>query len=908
MKKSLLLLLTVLYVAIGYSQTGKLWSVTENSNTISVSKTAKRESFPTEFKLFNLNLDSFRQSLSSTSKNVSGSKGIIISIPNTDGNLEKFEMFESSNFDPALQAQFPEIRAYVGYGIDDKLAQVRLSTAPNGIQAMVFRTDKRNEFIEPYSADASVYAVYNSSRVKGGLPFTCSTEDIEILNDSANKIISNSLSNTATLKTFKLALSCTGEYANYFGANSVAQVGLVLAAMNATLTRVNGVFEKDLAVHLNLIANEAAIIFYDAATDPYSDASVGTDINNASTADGWNIQLQNTLTTNIGNAAYNIGHLFGASGGGGNAGCIGCVCVDDTVDTLDKNKGSGFTSPGNGVPAGDSFDIDYVTHEMGHQFGGNHTFTHTTENNSVNVEPGSGSTIMGYAGITGSTDVQAHSDDYFAYASINQIQVNLASKTCPVNTPITSPVFGVSAGIAYTIPKNTPFKLTGTRTDSGTNPLTYCWEENDDANASNVGATACFPSLTKTNGPNYRSFAPTAVPVRYFPAYSSVLSNVLTTTWETVSSVARAQTFALTARNNVVGGGQTQTSTVVVTTSGTVGPFSVSSQNSVETWQIGDTKTVTWNVNSANTLAGSANVDILLSTDGGLTFPYTLASGVPNNGTASVLVPTVAPSLTCRLMVKPTGNIYYALNTTNFYIGYSITNNCVTYNYTTPFSVPDNSTSYTVKSIVVPATTGTISDVNITVNATHANIQNLHIAVVRPGGTMANLYNQGCASGANMNVTFDTQGGAMVCASPTSGSYQPSLATALSAMNGNTATGNWQIGFRDLAAGNTGTINSFSIEICTQTVALTNENFTFENFSLYPNPNHGSFNIKFNSNTSNDLKVGVYDISGREIFNKSYPNSGVFDQNLQLDSLQSGVYLVTVKDGENKITKKIIIE
>lgn len=894
MKKSLLLLLTVLYVAIGYSQTGKLWSVTEKSNTISVSKTAQRESFPSEFKLYNLNLDSFRQTLSSTSKTTAGSNGIIISIPNTDGNLEKFEMFESSNFDPALQAQFPEIRAYVGFGIDDKLAQVRLSAAPNGIQAMVFRTDKRNEFIEPYSADGSVYAVYNSSRVKGGLPFTCSTEDTQILNDSANKIMANPLSNTATLKTFKLALSCTGEYANYFGATTTAQVGLVLAGMNATMTRVNGIFEKDLAVHLNLIANEAAIIYYDGTTDPYSDAGTGSN-------GAWNGELQSNLTSTITDATYDIGHLFGASGGGGNAGCIGCVCIDG-------QKGSGFTSPINGVPAGDSFDIDYVVHEMGHQFGGNHTFTHTSENNAVNVEPGSGSTIMGYAGITGSTDVQAHSDDYFAYASINQIQVNLVSKTCQVNTPITSPVFGVSAGSAFTIPKSTPFKLTGTRTDSGTNPLTYCWEENDDANASNVGATACFPSLTKTNGPNYRSFAPTAVPVRYFPAYSSVLSNVLTTTWETVSSVARAQTFALTARNNVVGGGQTQTSTMVVTTSGTVGPFSVSSQNTTETWQIGDTKTVTWNVNSANTLAGSANVDILLSTDGGLTFPYTLASGVVNNGTASVVVPSVTPSLTCRIMVKPTGNIYYALNTTNFYIGYSITNNCVTYNYTTPFSVPDNSTSYTVKSIVVPATTGTISDVNITVNATHPNIQNLHIAVVRPGGTMANLYNQGCASGANMNVTFDTQGGAMVCASPTAGSYQPSLATALSAMNGNTATGNWQLGFRDLAAGNTGTINSFSIEICTQTVALTNENFTFENFSLYPNPNHGSFNIKFNSNTNNDLKVAVYDISGREIFNKSYLNSGVFDQNLQLDSVQSGVYLVTVKDGDTKITKKIIIE
>jgi len=347
---------------------------------------------------------------------------------------------------------------------------------------------------------------------------------------------------------------------------------------------------------------------------------------------------------------------------------------------------------------------------------------------------------------------------------------------------------------------------------------------------------------------------------------------------------------------------------MVVTVSGTTGPFAVTSQSTVELWQVGEAKTITWNVNGANTLAGSANVDILLSTDGGTTFPYTLASGVTNNGTANITVPSVTPSQTCRLMIKPTGNIYYAVNSSVFYIGYIITNACATYNYTTAFAVPDNSTTYTVKSITVPATSGTISDVNITVNATHPNIQNLTIAVLRPGGPLATIYNQGCASGANMNVVFDTQGTAMVCASPTQGTYQPSTTTALSAMNGNTATGNWQFGFRDLVAGNTGTINSITLEVCTQIVALANSDFTFENFSLYPNPNTGSFNVKFNSNSSNAIKIGVYDMRGREIFNRAYQNSGVFEQNIQLDNVQSGIYLVNVQDGDQKIVKKIIIE
>ena len=125
--------------------------------------------------------------------------------------------------------------------------KLRISVDPRGIQATVFRTGKRNEFVEPYSEDGSVYAVYNSSRVKGKLPFTCSTEINEIV--LIYKLIQNVLrSSNGTLKTFRLAMSCTAEYSNYFGATSAAQSGLVLAAYNATMTRVNGVFEIDLAI------------------------------------------------------------------------------------------------------------------------------------------------------------------------------------------------------------------------------------------------------------------------------------------------------------------------------------------------------------------------------------------------------------------------------------------------------------------------------------------------------------------------------------------------------------------------------------------------------------------------------------------------------------------------------------
>jgi hypothetical protein len=222
------------------------------------------------------------------------------------------------------------------------------------------------------------------------LPFACNTVDQEVAQGILNNPAVVNRASNLSYKTMRLALSCVGEYGAYFGGTVAGALG----GMNATMTRVNGVMEKDLALHLNIIANNNLVVFTNAGTDPYSNGATGS-------GGTWNAELQNTLTSVIGDANYDIGHLFGASGGGGNAGCIGCVCVDG-------NKGSAFTSPSNNIPAGDTFDIDYVVHEMGHQLGGTHSFSHQSEGSGTNVEPGSGSSIMGYAGIT-SYDVQNNS-------------------------------------------------------------------------------------------------------------------------------------------------------------------------------------------------------------------------------------------------------------------------------------------------------------------------------------------------------------------------------------------------------------------------------------------------------------------------------------------------------------------
>ncbi|WP_462221604.1 reprolysin-like metallopeptidase [Ferruginibacter sp.] len=667
MRKALLLTLMLgLISSLAFSQTDKFWSANnESRSTITTDKAVARLTYPKAFKLFNLNTELLKQELFSIVGSRPSKFSSVISLPNAEGKYEQFEIFEASNFEPDLQAQFPHIRAYSGKGITDKYATLKLSISPQGIQTMVFRTDKANEFIEPYSKDHTVYAVFSSHREKGKLPWTCTTEEKQMDADIKSKIREPFLSGSSTgqLKTMRLAQSCNGEYANFFGATGAAQVGLVLAAYNATLTRCNGCYEKDLALHLNLIANTTAVIYYNPSTDPYS-----------TTLSQWNAQLQSTLTSVIGEANYDIGHMFGASGGGGNAGCIGCVCVNGS-------KGSGITSPADGIPQGDNFDIDYVAHEVGHQLGGNHTFSMSLEGTGVNKEVGSGITIMGYAGIT-AQDVAPHSIDIFHEATIAQIQANLAAKTCPVSVAMTANNAPVVAAVSnYTIPISTPFALTGAATDAENDPLTYCWEQNDNSTVSGASSVA---SPTKAAGPNWLSFPATVTGTRTFPKLSTILSGLNVTpplpggdagaNIEALSSVSRTLNFRVTVRDNnpyVAGStiGQTAFTDAVVTVTNTSGPFAVTAPNTAVTWSAGSAATVTWSVNGTTAAPVScASVNILLSTDGGNTFSTVLAAATANDGSEVITVPST-PGTTCRVKVEAVGNIFFDISNTTFTIG-----------------------------------------------------------------------------------------------------------------------------------------------------------------------------------------------------------------------------------------------
>jgi chitodextrinase len=650
MKNNLLSIALLAITGLSFSQTN-LWKTTSKKTDEIVVENKIQLSNP---RLFELNLNNLKnQLINAPQRNVlSRRSSVIVSFPNAEGVLENYKIQVSSNMDTALALKYPNIKTYIGQGISNPSAKIYLSISPLGLQTMTIYGDKSATFIEPYTTDLNTYIVYKKTDRQASLTkFECKfIQNIQqdLIGDAA---LLRPNADDGNLRNFRLAMSVTGEYTTYFGGTKA----LALAAINNTMTRVNGVFENDFGIHMNLIANTDLVIYTSASTDPYSAATAGA-------GGAWNQELQTALTNTIGSANYDIGHLFGASGGGGNAGCIGCVCKNPTT-SVPLGKGSGFTSPSDGIPSGDNFDIDYVAHEMGHQFGGNHTFTFSNESTIAQVEPGSGSTIMGYAGITGATDVQAHSDPFFHAVTIQQITNYVKSTTCQTTTVTGNSIPTANAGLDYTIPKGTAFKLSGSGTDANGDVLTYQWEQMDKGTV-----TTTNPKVTATTGPAFRSFTPQTNGDRYFPRLATTQAGLTSWTWEALPNVARTLNFRFTVRDNHVGGPANNSDDMIVTVNATAGPFTVSSPNTAVSYAGGSTQTVTWAV--AGTTANgvnAANVDILLSTDGGNTYPTVLLAATPNDGTQSITIPNT-PGTTNRIMVKGSGHIFFDISNVNFTI------------------------------------------------------------------------------------------------------------------------------------------------------------------------------------------------------------------------------------------------
>ncbi|MBP8058402.1 MAG: DUF11 domain-containing protein [Chloroflexi bacterium] len=576
-------------------------------------------------------------------------------LPLPDGNMERFHFVESPIMEPGLQAKYPEIKSYVARGIDDPTAYSRFGWTYKGFHGIIFSDQHPTVFIDAYSINDTIHYIsyfrtdYSRAFAE---PFVQQEPlvDPEIAAQIADIIASGQQPLIGEqLRTYRLALAATGEYSTFHGGTKP----LVLSEMVIAMNRVNGVYEQDTAVRMVLIANNDAIIYLNGASDPYTN-------NNGSTMLGQN---QSNLDTVIGTANYDIGHVF--STGGGGVAYLGVPCRAGW-------KAGGVT--GLSSPSGDPFYIDYVAHEMGHQFGANHTFNGNAgscaggnRNASTAYEPGSGTTIMAYAGICSPQDIQNNSDDHFHTHSIQEIVAYTTAgsgNTCPVTTSTGNNAPTAEAGTGgFTIPINTPFILTGSATDPNSNDvLSYNWEEYD------LGS-AGHPNSPVGNAPIFRSFPSVFQPFRYFPRISDIVNNTQTM-GEILPSYTRSLNFRLTVRDNnqYPSAGGVHYDLITFSVTNQAGPFLVTAPNTAIVWDAGFSEAISWNV--ANTTAAPvscANVDINLSTDGGYTYPITLATNTPNDGTEMITVPNNVTAQ-ARVMVKCATNVFFDISNVNFTI------------------------------------------------------------------------------------------------------------------------------------------------------------------------------------------------------------------------------------------------
>ncbi len=571
---------------------------------------------------------------------------VTMQLPNPNGGFDMYRVMKNSTMHPELEAKYPEIRTYDVICISDRFKKGKIDVTPHGFHAMIFDRVNGTFFIDPVQmGNTHLYMLYKKSDFTTSKTMACTHEEHNhesMLKDFIDQGDDVRLSYAScVLRTYRLAVAATGEYTTFHGGT----VALALAAQVTSMNRVNGVFEREIAITMQLIPNNDLIIYTDAATDPYTNGTPGTMIG----------QNQTNITSVIGSANFDIGHVFGTNSGG--LAGLGVVCSN-------TNKARGVT--GSSAPVGDPFDIDYVAHEMGHQFGANHT-----QNNNCNsvansrYEPGSASTIMGYAGIC-APNVQSNSDDYFHSRSLQEIGtfISGASHTCPQVTNIANQAPSISSTNAgVSLPISTPFALTATATDpNASNSLVYRWEQY------NNQASTQPPLATATGGPNFRSFVSSPSPTRYFPNLTALANNG-PFTWEVVPSITRTMAFRVTVHDDHTIGGCSDYVSTTVNFDASAGPFVLTypSANGI-TWPSGTQQTVTWNVASTdNTAINCQTVKIFLSTNGGTSYPILLADNVPNTGSYEVTTPNL-PNTTSRVMVMAANGTFFDISDNNFTI------------------------------------------------------------------------------------------------------------------------------------------------------------------------------------------------------------------------------------------------
>lgn len=638
--------------------------VAEGDIAAARSATATPAARPAKYQTWRLDFSALKQALSVAPMEFTEAarkKPVTLAIPTAGGAVEDFAVWEIAMMEPELAARYPDIRTYAGRSLTDPGRTVRLSSTPRGFQAMIMRPDLGVEYVKPYTFDQQEYYIAydradepagpNQGLTTGLMPGAAMPPALSEQPYTPAVESRGDLLEPVKLKVYRYAAACTGE----FGVDHGGTVPLALAAVVEYTNQMSAVFERDIDMRFQLVANNDKIIYVDPFGDPYGGLEVGD----------WLNQNPAVLNTVITPGKYDLGHVYAryiTGGAIGVAGAIGNACTS-------PNKAEGC-SAGNGQGDYGTGFLVVVGQEVGHQMGGGHTWNRCNGGGGRQgisaFEPGSGSTIMSYAGACGPDNVQGYSDLYYHAGSIEEIKnyyLYANGSTCGtfLETTNAAPVVTLPYTNGFYIPISTYFELNGSATDADGDPMNYSWEEMDAGPEVPLGEpsgnTAIFrtwPADTATN--------------RYFPRLQNVISGIPTIT-EQLPTYTRDLTFRLTARDNRPNGGGVGWSDVEFKATDKAGPFQVTYPTTASTvWRVGEYVNVTWKV--ANTDKAPVNckkVNIRLSTDGGKTYPVTLAAGANNDGAQYLLVPNNLSNL-CRVRVDGADNVFFDISNSNFRI------------------------------------------------------------------------------------------------------------------------------------------------------------------------------------------------------------------------------------------------
>ena len=594
---------------------------------------------------------------------------IIVDLPTPNGKIKSFEVEETSNFDATLSRKHPEIQTFSGTCVKDKSLSVRFDLSPLGFSGAFVQQDNF-DVIEPQDLSKNLYQIMPFDETQTG--WECGLDTLVKRKLKNNQIADNAnISSGSVLRTFRLAVATTGEFTVANGGQTQA-----LSRINSFLTIINTMYIKELSIQFALV-NNTNIIFTDPATDPYSPTGSANSNQSGTVFRGFDTDGK------LPYANYDFGftlHVNGTTGGGTSASgvaTLGVICDNFSKGQMwTQYAGNNTNTSINGLVGG------ILIHEIGHQFGANHTFngqgSNCTNQLGDQFEPGSGTTIMSYKGLCSSAqNLTGSADNYFHISSLETILYGISTQpTCGTTASLTNAVPVVNAGPDYTVPSNTPFLLKATATDANNDALSYTWDENDEGVYNDAGALGQtngignYSAVRSRTAPLFRSKQSTTMPNRSFPALNFILNNAnnpADNEGEDLSIAQRIMKFTFTARDNKTTGGGTVSDDILITVDSLKGPFSVTSPNTNVSWSAGSSQTITWAVNNTNLL--SPNIDIQISSNGGTSFT-TLVSNTPNDGSETVIIPSgTTLNATARIKIvsinNPTAE-FFDISNTNF--------------------------------------------------------------------------------------------------------------------------------------------------------------------------------------------------------------------------------------------------